>query len=126
MSSDGGFSARGQAGQMLKKEGVTLMVEAIHASPGSEFTVTKYSTLGMINQLQNSLTVTENGKDAGVLSLTYTGEDREQIRDILNSIARNYQEQILSANRRKRRKASPSSRNNCRKYAAALMSPKTN
>lgn len=28
------------------------MVEAIHASPGSEFTVTKYSTLGMINQLQ--------------------------------------------------------------------------
>ncbi|VTQ21655.1 tyrosine kinase [Escherichia coli] len=51
LSSDGGFSARGQAGQMLKKEGVTLMVEAIHASPGSEFTVTKYSTLGMINQL---------------------------------------------------------------------------
>ncbi len=32
---------------MLKKEGVTLMVEAIHARPGSEFTVTdKYSTLG--------------------------------------------------------------------------------
>lgn len=71
------------------------MVEAIHARPGSEFTVTKYSTLGMINQLQNSLTVTENGKDAGVLSLTYTGEDREQIRDILNSIARNYQEQNI-------------------------------
>ncbi|EFJ8689067.1 tyrosine-protein kinase Wzc [Escherichia coli] len=83
------------ADQMLKKEGVTLMVEAIHARPGSEFTVTKYSTLGMINQLQNSLTVTENGKDAGVLSLTYTGEDREQIRDILNSIARNYQEQNI-------------------------------
>lgn len=40
LSSDGGFSARGQAGQMLKKEGVTLMVEAIHARPGSEFTVT--------------------------------------------------------------------------------------
>lgn len=102
------------------------MVEAIHARPGSEFTVTKYSTLGMINQLQNSLTVTENGKDAGVLSLTYTGEDREQIRDILNSIARNYQEQILSANRRKRRKASLSSRNSYRKYVAALMLPKTN
>ena len=49
----------------------------------------------MANQLQNSLTVTENGKDAGVLSLTYTGEDREQIRDILNSIARNYQEQNI-------------------------------
>ena len=31
LSSDGGFSARGQAGQMLKKEGVTLMVEAIQS-----------------------------------------------------------------------------------------------
>lgn len=102
------------------------MVEAIHASPGSEFTVTKYSTLGMINQLQNSLTVTENGKDAGVLSLTYTGEDREQIRDILNSIARNYQEQNIERNRRKRRKASLSSRNSYRKYVAASMLPKTN
>lgn len=38
------------------------MVEAIHASHGSKFTVTKYSTLGMINQLQNSLTVTETAK----------------------------------------------------------------
>ena len=37
---------------MLKKEGVTMMVGAIHASPGSVFTVTKYSTLGMINKLQ--------------------------------------------------------------------------
>ncbi len=117
LSSDGGFSARGQAGQMLKKEGVTLMVEAIHASPGSEFTVTKYSTLGMINQLQNSLTVTENGKDAGVLSLTYTGEDREQIRDILNRSATfltaspvTIRNKILSANRRKRRKASQASK----------------
>ena len=44
----------------------------------------------MINQLQNSLTVTENGKDAGVLSLTMVVKIAEQIREILNSIARNY------------------------------------
>lgn len=102
------------------------MVEAIHASPGSEFTVTKYSTLGMINQLQNSLTVTENGKDAGVLSLTYTGEDREQIRDILNSIARNYQEQNIERKSAEASKSPLSSRNSYRKYVAALMLPKTN
>ncbi len=126
LSSDGGFSARGQAGQMLKKEGVTLMVEAIHARPGSEFTVTKYSTLGMINQLQNSLTVTENGKDAGVLSLTYTGEDREQSATFLTASPVTIRNKILSANRRKRRKASLSSRNSYRKYVAASMLPKTN
>ena len=91
--SDGGFSARGQVGQLLNHDGVTMLVEAIHASPGSEFTVSKFSTLGTINNLQNNLMVTETGKDTGVLSLTFTGEDREQIRQILDSITRNYLQQ---------------------------------
>ncbi|MEJ8322413.1 tyrosine-protein kinase Wzc [Kosakonia sacchari] len=95
LSSDGGFEARGEVGQQLNKQGVTMMVSAIQASNDSEFTVTKYSTLGMINNLQSNLTVAENGKDTGVLSLTYTGEDRDQIRAILDSITRNYLEQNI-------------------------------
>lgn len=93
LTSDGGFSARGEVGQPLNKDGVTMLVSAIKAANDSEFTVTKFSTLGMINNLQNSLSVTENGKDTGVLSLSYIGEDRDQIRDILNSITRNYLQQ---------------------------------
>lgn len=93
LTSDGGFSAHGEVGQPLSKDGVTMVVSAIQAANDSEFTVTKFSTLGMINNLQNNLSVTENGKDTGVLSLTYTGEDRDQIRDILNSITRNYLQQ---------------------------------
>ncbi|MGG5157413.1 tyrosine-protein kinase Wzc [Citrobacter portucalensis] len=91
--SDGGFSARGQVGKVLEHDGVTMLVEAIHASLDSQFTVSKFSTLGMINTLQNNLMVTETGKDTGVLSLTFTGEDREQIRQILDSITRNYLQQ---------------------------------
>lgn len=72
---------------------MTMLVEAIHASPESQFTVSKFSTLGMINTLQNNLMVTETGKDTGVLSLTFTGEDREKIRQILDSITRNYLQQ---------------------------------
>lgn len=93
LTSDAGFSARGEVGQMLTKDGVSMMVSAIHAQEDGEFTVTKFSTLGMINNLQNNLTVTENGKDTGVLSMTFTGEDKDKIRDILNSITRNYLEQ---------------------------------
>ena len=93
LTSDGGFSARGEVGQMLSKNGVSMMVSAIQAAEGSEFTVSKFSMLGMINNLQNNLSVTENGKDTGVLSLSFTGEDKDQIRDILNSITRNYLEQ---------------------------------
>jgi tyrosine-protein kinase Etk/Wzc len=93
LTSDGGFSAKGQVGQALSKEGVTMKVDGIKAQKGDTFTVTKYSTLGMINQLQGNLTVAENGKDTGVLSLSFTGEDKDQIRAILDSITRNYLEQ---------------------------------
>lgn len=96
LTSDAGFSAKGEVGKLLDKDGVTLQVDAIASSSGQEFTVTKYSSLGMINSLQNNLTVTENGKDTGVLSLTFTGEDKDQIRVILNSIMRNYLEQNVA------------------------------
>ena len=89
-SNDSGFSAEGKVGEPVNKGGVSMMVAGIAADEGASFTVTKYSTLGMINTLQNSLSVTEDGKDSGVLTLTMVGEDKDQIREILNSIARNY------------------------------------
>ncbi len=95
LSNDDGFSARGEVGKLLKKDGVTMMVSGIHASQGSDFTVTKYSRLGMIKSLQSNLSVTESGKDTGVLTLTFTGEDRDQIRNILNAITHNYQAQNI-------------------------------
>ncbi|WP_432700177.1 tyrosine-protein kinase Wzc [Kluyvera cryocrescens] len=90
LSNDDGFSVEGKVGEAVNKGGVSLMVAGIAAHDGASFTLTKYSTLGMINTLQNSLSVTEDGKDSGVLTLNMVGEDKDQIRDILNSIARNY------------------------------------
>ena len=90
LSNDDGFSVEGKVGEAVNKDGVSLVVAGIAAHDGASFTLTKYSTLGMINTLQNSLSVTEDGKDSGVLTLNMVGEDKDQIRDILNSIARNY------------------------------------
>lgn len=90
LSNDDGFSVDGKVGEPVNKGGVSMMVAGIAADEGASFTVTKYSSLGMINTLQNSLSVTEDGKDSGVLTLTMVGEDKNQIREILNSIARNY------------------------------------
>lgn len=95
LTSNNGFSARGTVGQELNKNGVKMLVGAIKAAEGGEFTVTKYSTLGMVNQLKNNLMAMESGKDSGVLYLTFTGEDRDQIRTILDSITRNYLEQNI-------------------------------
>ncbi|MFU0882088.1 tyrosine-protein kinase Wzc [Kluyvera cryocrescens] len=90
LSNDDGFSVEGKVGEAVNKDGVSLVVAGIAAHDGASFMLTKYSTLGMINTLQNSLSVTEDGKDSGVLTLNMVGEDKDQIRDILNSIARNY------------------------------------
>ncbi|MEB4674603.1 tyrosine-protein kinase Wzc [Enterobacteriaceae bacterium G50] len=96
LSNDDGFSAQGEVGKPLEKNGVSLLVTSIAAHEGASFTLTRFSTLGMINSLQNSLSVTEDGKDSGVLTLSITGEDKEQIRKILDSIARNYLEQNVA------------------------------
>lgn len=125
LTSDAGFSARGEVGQMLTKEGVSIKVSAIQAHEGGEFTVTKFSTLGMINNLQNNLTVTENGKDTGVLSMTFTGEDKDQIRDILNSITRNYLEQNVERKSAEAAKAWRFSVNSCRRCAPVWMTLRT-
>ena len=90
LSNDEGFSVEGKVGEAVNQGGVSLVVAGIAAHDGASFTLNKYSTLGMINTLQNSLSVTEDGKDSGVLTLNMVGEDKDQIRDILNSIARNY------------------------------------
>lgn len=93
LSSNNGFIAEGQAGKPLTKDGVSLEVEAIKAPPGETFTVSRRSTLAMVNELRSNLTVAENGKDTGVLSLSFTGEDKQLIHTILDSITHNYLEQ---------------------------------
>lgn len=93
LSNDDGFSARGETGKTLHYSGVSMNIDAIHARAGSQFSVRKYSTLGTIRSLQSNLAVAENGKDTGVLTLTFTGEDRNKIKQILNTIARNYEQQ---------------------------------
>lgn len=124
--SDGGFSARGQVGKPLNHGGVTMQVNAIHAAAGSAFTVSKYSTLGMINALQNNLSVTETGKDTGVLSLTFTGEDREQIRQILDSITRNYLEQNIVRKSEEAAKSTAFLAGSCQRCVTVWTLPKTN
>ncbi|SPW21313.1 Tyrosine-protein kinase wzc [Cronobacter sakazakii] len=125
LTSSGGFSARGKVGKPLSKDGVKMVVSEIHAQEGSEFTVTKYSTLGMINQLQNNLTVTETGKDTGVLSLTYMAKIAIRSAIFLTASPATTLSRISSVNRKKRPKAWRSSRNSFRKCARIWTSLRT-
>lgn len=80
----------GQAGELVKKDGVELFVTDLNAKDGSEFSIRKRSPLDAIDWLKQNLSVSERGKQTGILELSFTGENRGEITGILNDIAQNY------------------------------------
>ncbi len=56
----------------------------------------KITRLQAINNLLKVFSVTDQGKDTGMLNLTLVGEDPNQITNILNTISDNYLAQNIS------------------------------
>lgn len=84
------FTLNGKVGVLLNEKGIILLVNNISAKPGTIFTVGYLSHLKAIADLQDVLSVTDQGKDTGMLSLTLTGDNPEQISKVLDSISQNY------------------------------------
>ncbi|WP_275163414.1 polysaccharide biosynthesis tyrosine autokinase [Citrobacter portucalensis] len=80
----------GQAGELVKKDGVELFVTDLNAKDGFEFSIRKRSPFDAIGWLKQNLSVSERGKQTGILELSFTGENRGEITGILNDIAQNY------------------------------------
>ncbi|MEP9869575.1 polysaccharide biosynthesis tyrosine autokinase [Klebsiella sp. CB_Kp203] len=84
------FEAEVKVGQLFEKNNISIKVDEIQAKPGTSFTVEYLSKLKAINDLRDVLTVSDQGKDTGMLTLSLTGDDPVQIRKILDSISNNY------------------------------------
>ncbi|WP_372377720.1 polysaccharide biosynthesis tyrosine autokinase [Vibrio natriegens] len=80
----------GEAGKLAKNNGYELFVISIHANSGQEFNIAKRSRLDAIEWLKQNLSISERGKQTGILQLSFTGENRVQITDILNHISQTY------------------------------------
>lgn len=91
-----GETIEGQVGQVIQGLGVTLKVEAMDALVGDRFTLTRYSLQQALDTLRQALTVTESGKDGGMLSLSLTGTDPAHIEQTLNTLIEDYQAQNLA------------------------------
>ncbi len=87
---EGNKIAEGKAGELLEKNGYRLFVQALSAAEGTRFSLSKRSKLKSIQWLQASLAVSERGKQTGILSLSFEGEDKLLIGKILNNISQNY------------------------------------
>ncbi|MCE9679170.1 polysaccharide biosynthesis tyrosine autokinase [Shewanella sp. AS1] len=80
----------GEAGTLAKNNGYELFITAIHAENGQQFNIAKRSRLDAIEWLKGSLSISERGKQTGILQLSFMGEDPSQITDILNHISQTY------------------------------------
>lgn len=91
-----GVSARGTVGTPLQHAGVTIAVREMSAPSGTRFRVRQYAQLEAINALSRQFSVTEQGKESGILSLSLTGQDPVRIATVLNHITRSYLQQNIA------------------------------
>ncbi|MEG5631227.1 tyrosine-protein kinase [Enterobacter hormaechei] len=87
---------QGVVGQPLSAANIAITIAAIQAKPGTQFTITQLSELEAIDALQLRFSVSERSKDSGMLGLTITGEDPDEMARVLNCIADNYLQQNVA------------------------------
>ncbi|MDT8869483.1 polysaccharide biosynthesis tyrosine autokinase [Vibrio fluvialis] len=95
---DGRVVLKGQAGALAKSDGYEVFVSSFYANDGFEFSIAKRSQLEAIEWLKQNLSVSERGKQTGILELSFLGENRALISDVLNDIAQNYFLQNVARN----------------------------
>src|SRR5699024_4216872 len=80
--------ASGPADQPLVAMEGRLRLNIDQWHPGHEdLTLVKNSRLAVINHIRASLSIAEQGKDSGIMAMSYTGPRPDRIRSVVNAIA---------------------------------------
>lgn len=65
----------GTVGELIDKDGFSIKINKVDALPGTVFTISYVTKLRAITDLQESLSISDQGKDTGMLTISLTGED---------------------------------------------------
>ncbi len=77
------------------KRSVELLVSALAARPGTEFTLVKRHPLDVVEELQDALLISENGRGTGLVEIALTGHDPARIAAILDALSSSYVRQSV-------------------------------
>ncbi len=88
----------GTLGQTLSRpeKNFALRVARLTGSVGRKFTLEQRSELKTIEDIRNALTVTEQGRNSGILQLRYTSNDEQNAQRVLNAISEAYVQQNVA------------------------------
>ena len=81
---------KGFVGQPVEEQGYNLLITALTGANNDTFTVKKLPRFDVIAYYQKSLSVTEKGKDTGIVLISLDGQNRLKTQKVLNSISNNY------------------------------------
>ncbi|EGQ9294022.1 tyrosine-protein kinase [Vibrio vulnificus] len=81
---------KGVAGELAKNDGYELFVTELRSHNDQEFAIGQRSRLEAIEWLKQNLAISERGKQTGILQLSFEGENRKQIGELLNHISQTY------------------------------------
>lgn len=91
---DGSLVLSGKAGEragLTSAEGpVAIFVQELQARPGTQFLVTRRADQTLFADLSDGLSVTEEPRDSGVLSLRYEADDPRFAADLINEVEEAY------------------------------------
>ena len=81
---------KGKVGTRVSGNGYELQVGALQAQSGDQFDIDKRNKLDAIDWLKQKLGAEEQGKQTGIIKLSFADENGQLAKDILNDIAQRY------------------------------------
>ena len=81
---------QGKVGKLATADDYSLFVAGFESHNDFEFSIGQRSRLEAIEWLKASLSLFEQGKQTGILKLSFEGENKQQISEILNHISQIY------------------------------------
>lgn len=81
---------KGKVGELATADDYSVFVAGFESHNDFEFSIGQRSRLAAIEWLKASLSLSEQGKLTGILKLSFEGENKQQISEILNHISQIY------------------------------------
>lgn len=81
---------KGKVGELFQAENIKVQLKSLTANPGTKFRIEQRQRLTRIGDYQDSLNITERGKDSGIISLSLEDPDPVLASATLNEIVSLY------------------------------------
>jgi tyrosine-protein kinase Etk/Wzc len=94
----GNILVTGKTGEVASSQGVTIQVKALAANEGTHFRVIRHRRLTVTNQLRRAIKVNEEGKDSGILDMSYDSTDPVLAAKVLGQVGELYVRQDVERN----------------------------